>query len=519
MAIQHGIPNAVMAESPASPAPTPVAAALAGETGTRPVAVFVCHGMGEQVPFESIDAVASIISAFPTAQPPIRTSMHQHGNDRVPRAEMEFVGADGKPRQVHIFEAYWAPLTAGKVSIAEVFWFLMRSGCSGFDKTYTVFRRYMFGRPRAFPASMAATLKHALAYLVLMGVLASLGVMSAIALAVGAARALTHGASNWPSTYLLADLTFDFAAYGVVALALALFYALAWLMQRRVKASWKRPRYAGLWMWQVRLYLMFTLAATIFTGVSVLLQLALHQNNLPYTVWSYWCPQGVAWLLESRDALASGIVAAVWALVLVLNNRARKLVVDYLGDVLAYVAPHTDNKFCETRQAIQRRAIEAARAIYEMREKNGDFSYQRVIFLAHSLGSVIAYDTLNALMLDDALNVSQLQVLERTSHLISFGSPLDLTAFIYREQRHQLWIRESLAANMQPLILDPQYRTNLEWINIWSPMDPISSRLDYYNAPGRPVQNFHDAGCNIPLLAHTMYWQGKVLSDQLFAAL
>ena len=517
MAIQHGIPNAVTAENPVPPARD--GAAFVGERGTRPVAVFVCHGMGEQVPFESIDAVASIVSAFPAAQPPIKTSMHQHGNDRVPRAEMEFVGADGKPRQVHIFETYWAPLTAGKVGISEVFWFLMRSGFSGFNKTYTVFRRYMFGRPRAFPASMVATLKHALAYLVLLGVLASLGVMSAIALAVGAARALTHGASNWPSSYLLADLTFDFAAYGIVALALALFYALAWLMQRRVKAHWRQPKYARLWMWEVRLYLMFALAATIFTGASVVLHLALHQDGLPYTVWSYWSPQGVNWLIASRDGLATFAVAAVWAAVLFLNNLARKLVVDYLGDVLAYIAPHTDNKFCETRQAIQRRAIEAARAIYEMREQNGDFSYQRVIFLAHSLGSVIAYDTLNSLMLDDALNVSQLRVAERTSHLITFGSPLDLTAFIFREQRHQLWVRESLAANMQPLILDPHYRANLEWINIWSQVDPISARLDYYNAPGKPVQNFHDSGCNIPLVAHTMYWQGKVLRDQLFAAL
>ena len=514
MARQQGAAHAVVAET---------AEAVAG--GTRPVAVFVCHGMGEQVPFESIDAVASIIDAFPLPKQPIKTSVHRNGNERMPRAEMQYTGTDGAARHVHVFEAYWAPLTAGKVSITEVFRFLLSSGMAGLDKTVTDFTRYLFGRPRAFPAPAAARFKHFLAFTLLLGALVSLGMMSVTAVAVGAARGLTQGASNWPSSYLLADLTCDFAAYGLMAGILGLMYVITWLAQRRHKEQWSTPHYQ-VWVWPVRIWLLLTLGATIFTGASVTIHLALHQNGQPFMVWSYYVPGFTAWLADSKNAAAAISTAAVWGAMLLLNNQARKLLVDYLGDVLAYIAPHTDNKFCETRQAIQKRALEAAQGIFAMRDPDGRFTYDRVVFVAHSLGSVIAYDTLNALLLDDALNVSDLNVVERTSHLITFGSPLDLTAFIYREQRHQLWVRESLAANMQPLILDDQYRRRLEWVNIWSGMDPISSPLDYYDipAPGapppmKPVLNLEDSGCNIPLMAHTMYWQGQTLSAQLMRVL
>ena len=88
----------------------------------------------------------------------------------------------------------------------------------------------------------------------------------------------------------------------------------------------------------------------------------------------------------------------------------------------------------------------------------------------------------------------------------------------------QDWIREQLAAAVQPLIVDyPLYRPrSFTWINIWSPMDIISGSLDYYDnprlAPNHPqhVQNMIDRGAWKPFIAHLQYWNNALLRQQLY---
>src|SRR5215472_15757461 len=154
--------------------------------------------------------------------------------------------------------------------------------------------------------------------------------------------------------------------------------------------------------------------------------------------------------------------------------------------------------------------------------------YRKVIVAGHSLGSVLAYDTLNALINLD--NVSgredRRDVVGRTRALITFGSPLDKTAFIFRMQANndQDWIREQLAASVQPLIVsyDAYRPPSFDWINIWSRMDIISGELNFYDDPARPfnvapcVQNKTDPEARFPLLAHVEYWNNKLLRQELY---
>src|SRR5213080_2751829 len=58
--------------------------------------------------------------------------------------------------------------------------------------------------------------------------------------------------------------------------------------------------------------------------------------------------------------------------------------------------------------------------------------YSRVVVVGHSLGSVLAYDTLNALINEDQVCAKQRGVVSKTRALITFGSPLDKTAFMFR---------------------------------------------------------------------------------------
>ena len=137
------------------------------------------------------------------------------------------------------------------------------------------------------------------------------------------------------------------------------------------------------------------------------------------------------------------------------------------------------------------------------------------------LGSVIAYDTLNRLILDDTpprageADAGGLSVVSRTRLFLTFGSPLDKTAFLFGVQGMRTTeAREALAASVQPMLCDYALRPR-KWINIYSPWDIVSGYLDYYDPPGstdpRRVENRIDPHATTLLKAHLEYWRNPLL--------
>ena len=168
----------------------------------------------------------------------------------------------------------------------------------------------------------------------------------------------------------------------------------------------------------------------------------------------------------------------------------RYFVIEYVGDVAAYVAPLQGQQIRRTPSPDPRHRPRGRQDYLRFRKALGRGpGFDKVVIVGHSLGSVLAYDTLNALINLDNVSSEQDQrgVVERTRALVTFGSPLDKTAFIFRMQarREEDWIREQLAASVQPLILDYcKFRPpSFHWVNLWSPMDIISGALDYYDDP------------------------------------
>src|SRR5512133_1185286 len=129
-------------------APASVAERVNSES---PVAVLVCHGMGQQVPFETLDCVAKSVrqglgDEASQWRSRVRLVIDDHGS-RIPRAEAEFV-LDGARHEVHFYEAYWAPITEGKVTLRDALRFLFDAGWDGirFSIPYRRFTRVIFGK-------------------------------------------------------------------------------------------------------------------------------------------------------------------------------------------------------------------------------------------------------------------------------------------------------------------------------------------------------------------------------------
>ncbi len=175
---------------------------------------------------------------------------------------------------------------------------------------------------------------------------------------------------------------------------------------------------------------------------------------------------------------------------------------------------------------------------YGWRKRGGRRSFRRrrgPRGCGHSLGSVISYDVLNGLLLEEAASDRFLNIADRTRMFLTLGSPLDKTAFLFRTQADmQSSVREVAAAAVQPMIQDYSHRA-IEWVNLYSKSDIISGALDYYDPPNegnvhdkkrfrvlgapkadpRAVRNLLDPAARTPLAAHVEYWQGNLLAKEL----
>lgn len=400
----------------------------------RCVAFVVFHGMGQQVPYETISQLAECMVRQETAigkyeAPPavsvVRVKITDDSADP-PLARAQFsVKRDDELIDVHVYEAYWAPLTEGKISFLETLAFLFEAGFNGILSCLrgSAFKRWMFGDFQDLPIK-AGTL------------------YALVTTVAGAAIALIP----------------------VVA------FSHYW------KAASSEP---------------LRVAIVVHHPILSLLSLAL-------------------------------LGLYTWAI--------RYFAVEYAGDVAIYVSSHKVSRYQETREKIQETVFAIARQVYSSR--NGvQPTYDKVVFVGHSLGSVIAYDTLNAaISWDVAEQGGRIHVVSRTNRLITFGSPLDKTAFLFRTQvSGPRFLREALAAQKQPLILDYQQfrpRQSFRWVNIYSRADIISGRLAYYDTPPgsanpapNPVENVTDWQAWIPIVAHVQYWNNRKLREELYRAI
>lgn len=568
------------------------------EDPAEKVAVIVVHGMGQQVPFETIDGVARSLwqkaaeSTGPDRYVPgkVIARTAKPGDQVVRRAELCLRGPAGSERRVHIYEAYWAPLTEGKISLREVTTFLLTAAWLGVVNGMERggFRRWLFGgwqtfRVRWWPV-VGGFLYAAAVFLSLIAMNVAIGVVTA-------ARALTAAPSRWPTNALLADLTVDiglFAFFGAMMVIGLVIPLRQREKQTRRGRRWRLRPAARSLIWTL---VWLAMTAAIVTGLLIVWHMGRHQDPGAAMFW-----QGklldqvvVSGWSGSTPKLNSWSLVVTWGLAVLVSMAARWFLLEYVGDVAIYVSSHTVSRFWETRQAIRELALKVARDVYgaqkgdvpgpeaeeasaayagegpplperprleaeaardaerriaeavaERRRRAGsppeprapeaplpatlEFDYRSVIIVAHSLGSVVAYDMLNGMINEDALAGHPLRVVHRTKLLLTFGSPLNKTAFIFRSQQpERAAVREGLAAAVQPLIVDFSFRPR-RWVNLWSPNDWVSGPLTYYD-PAKPppspphIANRIDADASIPLLAHTEYWTNPALIDELYAAI
>ena len=123
------------------------------------MAIVVAHGMGQQIPFQTLDCPRGCATDRKrrdrrrAAEPVARRRL---GGDVLP-VRMKLLAGDCE-RDVHIYESYWAPMTEGRVTLRDVMGFLMRGGMGGLRLARRPLRRWLFGEFVKFPAPLMTVL-------------------------------------------------------------------------------------------------------------------------------------------------------------------------------------------------------------------------------------------------------------------------------------------------------------------------------------------------------------------------
>jgi hypothetical protein len=113
------------------------------------LAVVVVHGMGQQSKFDTLNQVADALTETFGAGLTKRTARNvKIGAERLSRMELNI---DGIGPEVHVYEAYWAPITEGNVVLRDVMSFLYGGALNGL-KCVRQFPPMVFGeyRPLGF---------------------------------------------------------------------------------------------------------------------------------------------------------------------------------------------------------------------------------------------------------------------------------------------------------------------------------------------------------------------------------
>ncbi len=240
-----------------------------------------------------------------------------------------------------------------------------------------------------------------------------------------------------------------------------------------------------------------------------------------------------AWLLYWPFQIVS-CVALLFAWV-----RHREAITGYLNDVRLYIDPQGVVERAIVQRIDERIEEQFLRMIGldrefrhlvsgELLEAGGErLSFERVVWVAHSLGTVISYNVLSALFHkaaelessgDDEQKEGVALLRRSLCRFVTLGSPLDKIAFLFKENSLRPWpgaSRRALLDSGETLAdggndgKDPGRKPEETewWINFYHVFDPVSGALENpFICGDEPPSNIHIGSGFIPGYAHVAYW-------------
>jgi hypothetical protein len=536
------------------------------------LAVLVIHGMGSQKPYETLDEFARGIetSLTPPAAGAYRHELRfrQFDNDpahqqkawtqayvRLTPTDPSAAAAASHPALIDVSEYYWAPIINDRVSALQSLRFLLKSAFSPFQ--YLRANALMIDWASQESPLLVIVREVARSCFIFAPFIALLGVLYGL-LAQPLLTLLTRTSGSpaasqwipyfwtcasitWPSIFILSLVAFRWL---LIVMAILYFVDAARHPKPRPDVR-ERIRVYDLAI----LTLLICLIAVPFAwhGIWETLLRIPFLSGVP-TIRNLF--HSVTWFSDFRHFAHRYLVFApfclrlvhlTWYLLLgVLIYAIRLFLTTAIGGLAVYLGSDTLSKNFAARSQILSECTAAVQNLLALHPDvpaaSGQAAqYDRVILAAHSLGTVIAYDTLNDLRVMDAAEFDEKHVaripapsapeLARITALFTFGCPLNKVYYFFRARvGEKATILSQVLYSLHNFrlhvpaptgILPPEppgnkpFSPTFKWFNVWCKLDLISGPMLFYQADEneRVRQGFE------PATAHTGYWANPHLYE------
>ena len=219
-------------------------------------------------------------------------------------------------------------------------------------------------------------------------------------------------------------------------------------------------------------------------------------------------------LLEPTFKNVSAVLLAFGSIV-GLNRFFR----DYLGDVQLWTTyEETDEKY-KKREEILALSQELLRHV--LLDENCD----RIVIVAHSLGTTVALDTLLALGRHNRARQAEGLPLEKIHHFITMGSPIDKVHYFFESYRGKYHrynrVVEEIRGDIGSVPFAKNRKPHIHWINFWDRADLVSSSLETPMNRGLAhlrVDNVEVSSLSFPLpgRSHSAYFENPAVLRTVF---
>ena len=549
---------------------------------TKRIAVLVIHGIGQQQPYETLDQFTrGLLNSFRsdphapdwkiypqleickdpshTQQSWVRASYRIKPDTPVVFQSDSHTAGDSI-EDISLFEYYWAPITQDKITYTGSLLFLIRAGLQPFlYMGANINAIWNTDRSRLLVVVFREIFRQAALFLPLILFLAGTFAWVAKHEPVSIIKDLQNLA---PATIITSVLIFIRYLY-LFTTGKPLFQSVRATTGWQAGTPWRLTMLlaflASIFLWPIWvspvLRWIAAIGSSIERGIPWLPEHLGHWSRAllivaEHTAFSRVSPfkERLLSLVFLDPGFSSYAAVLVW---LALAAMVRFILIEYVGDVAVYVNANQLAKNFAARSQILDECTTALTCLLK-EERCSDSAeapaFDQVYVAGHSLGSVIAYDTISVL-LDRARtaptdpNQVQAADLDRLRGMVTFGSPLNKIFYFFREQIDPRQALRSqtldllhgfrvLSSLKQPAgewkfepVTDPTWNYadyeldhNFRWINAYSIEDPVSGHLIFYDL--KDDANQTSFNLYPPLIAHLSYWKDpqfyKFVRSRLF---
>jgi hypothetical protein len=197
----------------------------------------------------------------------------------------------------------------------------------------------------------------------------------------------------------------------------------------------------------------------------------------------------------------------------------------YMGDVYFWVTYEESSVKHQKRLEILKTCTDTLRQALH-RKKGDPNECERIIIVAHSLGTTIAYESLLELARYNRSLPKDGLLLSRISYFITLASPIDKISYFFENQRshyHQyLRVVDQIRGDTSlPPFRNKQNKNGIKWLNFWDKADIISGSLQGVGNRTDPNVNVENLQVRSYLFpepgsAHGAYFENKQILGSIY---